>query len=150
MDRPQTLNPFLRIGHVFADCLEEPLFQDLLIHMGCGAFCFILEFPVALPDYSAVLAVGVPDLGAVHTATVPAEDLSGEGTADIFQESSIWMHSKLTPVFSRAVCIALVRVSLSQGMPSAEQLDGATFFRMPPLMEILLAVATHFLENLGA
>lgn len=51
--------------------------------MGRGAFGFILEFAVALPDHSAVLVIGVPHLGAVHAAAVAAEDLPGEGTAAV-------------------------------------------------------------------
>ena len=46
--------------------------------MGRGAFRFVLEFLVALPDYPAVFTVGVPDLGAVHTAAVAADNLPGK------------------------------------------------------------------------
>lgn len=72
VDGPKTFHPVLRIGHVFAGCLHELLFMER------GAFCFVFEFPVALPNYPAVLAVGVPDLRAIYTAAVPADDLAGE------------------------------------------------------------------------
>ena len=57
--------------------------------MGRGASGFILEFPVALPDYPAVFAVGVPDLGTVHTTTVAADDLSGKGCEAVMPPSQL-------------------------------------------------------------
>ena len=42
--------------------------------MGRGAFGFILEFAVALPDDTTVLVIGVPHLGAVYAAAVAADD----------------------------------------------------------------------------
>ena len=43
-------------------------------------FRLVLEFPIALPDYPTILAVGVPDFGAVHTTAVAADDLPGKGS----------------------------------------------------------------------
>ena len=89
VDRTKTLDPLLRIGHVFTDCLEESLLQDFFVHMGCGAFGFVLEFPVALPDHPAIFAIGVPDLGTIHTATVTADDLSGKGSEAVVPSSQL-------------------------------------------------------------
>ena len=44
--------------------------------MGCAAFFAAVIFVIALPDYPAVLIRGVPGLGTVHTATIPAEDFA--------------------------------------------------------------------------
>ena len=57
--------------------------------MGCGAFRFVLEFPIALPDHPAVFAVGVPDLGSVYTSAVTADDLTGEGGEAVMPPSQL-------------------------------------------------------------
>ena len=52
------------------------VFYLLFRQMRCPAFVFTMKLGVALPDDPSVRIVGVPYLGAVDPAAVPAGDLS--------------------------------------------------------------------------
>ena len=54
------------------DCRLDFLFGQM---RRSAAFLATLELPVALPDHPAVFIGRVPDLGAVETATLSADDL---------------------------------------------------------------------------
>ena len=57
---------------------QEPGRDVLLQQMGRPALFLALELSVALPDSAAVLAVGVPHLGAVEGAAVATDDVGGK------------------------------------------------------------------------
>ena len=71
--------------------------------MGCGAFGFILEFVVALPDHSAILVVGVPHLGAVDTAAVAARGIARVQT--VRQSETGGIDAQATPDIETMVAI---------------------------------------------
>ena len=69
---------------------------DILLHQMRGAALFLVaEFAVALPDHPAVLAVGVPDLGAVESAAVAADQPGGEHPAAAVVEAHALAPSEL-------------------------------------------------------
>lgn len=77
------------------ECRQKPGL-DVLLHQMRGAALFLVaEFAVALPDHPAVLAVGVPDLGAVVAAAVAADQPGGEYPAAAVVEAHAFAPSEL-------------------------------------------------------
>ena len=74
----ECLNGFLPAGEQDVGGGHEPGFDVLLIEAGGLAVDFVFDFLVALPDRPLVGIVGMPELGAVPAAAVPAFDLAGE------------------------------------------------------------------------
>ena len=69
---------------------------DILLHQMRGAALFLVaEFAVTLPDNPAVLAVGMPDLGAVVAAAVAADQPGGKYPAAAVVEAHALAPSEL-------------------------------------------------------
>lgn len=84
----------LAVQQLIERCQEPGL--DVLLHqMRSAAFCLIAELAVALPDNPTVLAVGVPDLGAVAAAAVAADQPGGKYSAAAVVEAHAFAPSKL-------------------------------------------------------
>ena len=58
---------------------EEQLLQRFLIEMGCAAGLIAIVFPVASPDYPAILVIGMPHLGAVESAPQAPQKSNNSG-----------------------------------------------------------------------
>lgn len=74
---------------------QEPGLDVLLQQMWSAALFLVVELSVALPDNAAVLAVGVPDLGAVVTAAVATDQPGGEYSAAAVVEAHAFAPSIL-------------------------------------------------------
>ena len=89
----------------FVESHQEPGLDVLLHQMGRPALFRALELPVALPDGAAVLAVGVPHLGAVEGAAVAADDAGGKNAP-----SAVAVAQPLPPSELGLHSVELVRV----------------------------------------
>ena len=74
---------------------QEPGLDVLLQQMRSATLFLVAELSVALPDNAAVLAVGVPDLGAVESAAVAADQPGGEHPAAAVVEAHALSPSEL-------------------------------------------------------
>ena len=74
------LNQGFAVFNEKAQCLPRILLERVLGQVRRGSFYFALELMVALPNYTAVLAVGVPYLGTELFSAITAENSTGKGT----------------------------------------------------------------------
>ena len=74
------LNQGFAVLNEKAQCLPRIFLESILGQVWRSAFYFALELMVALPNYTAVLAVGVPYLGAELLSAITAEDSTGKRT----------------------------------------------------------------------
>lgn len=74
------LNQGFAVLYEKAQCLPRILLERVLGQVRRGAFLRTLEFMVALPNYTAVLAVGVPHLGTELLSAITAENSAGKRT----------------------------------------------------------------------
>lgn len=63
---------------------NKGLFKIIFIKVRCTAFFIMIKFMIALPNHSAVLAGGMLDLATIETATLAADNFTGERTATRF------------------------------------------------------------------
>jgi len=82
--KPPILNQSFSVLDEEAQCRSCIFFEGILGKVGRGAFLRTLEFMVALPYHTAVLAVGVPYLGTALLSAITAEDPTGERTERCF------------------------------------------------------------------
>ena len=74
------LNQGFAVLYEKAQCMPRILLERVLGQVRRGAFLLALELMVALPNHTAVLAVGVPYLGTELLSAITAEDSTGKGT----------------------------------------------------------------------
>ena len=63
------------VGDNTVDGLDEDLLYNIFLEMGSGTLLVSIELVVALPNHTAILVGGVPDLGAEEKAAVSAYQL---------------------------------------------------------------------------
>ena len=84
----------LALQQLIERCQETGL-DVLLQQMRSAAFLLVAELPIALPNHAAVLAVGMPDLGAVAATAVTADQAGGEHPAAAVVEAHTFAPSEL-------------------------------------------------------
>ena len=74
------LNQGFAVFNEKAQCLPRIFLESILGQVWRSAFYFAIELMVALPNHTAVLAVGVPHLGTELLSAITAEYSTGKGT----------------------------------------------------------------------